>query len=176
MSDLAAAAPHPDGWLPPDDALRVTLHDEVHARPPARIRLPALILHVAVLNAGVDRQAECAHLRRLPGQQALAAEALAGNYLHLRLDGHSLRWERHTEFTCYTVTQPLPEGSALGACDPDLLPACAVGADWLRAIPGRTVGAVALALVHGEPAAAQAVIGLAQRWFGGSKPCRVLYY
>jgi len=167
MPAPAASAPQAEGWLPPDDALRVSLHDEVHARPPARIRLPALIVQVVVLNAGVSRDAEAAHLRRLPGQQALAAQALAGNFVHLRLGGHSLRWERHTEFTRYTLTQPLPEGCALGACDPDLLPACAVGADWLRAIPGRTVAAVALALVHGDPADAQAVVGLAQRWFGG---------
>ena len=37
--------PHPP-TLPPDDALRRLLHDEVHARPTARIRLPALVLQV----------------------------------------------------------------------------------------------------------------------------------
>lgn len=167
MPDLAAAAPCPDGWLPPDDALRVALHDEVHARPPARIRLPALIVQVVVLNAGVDRDAEAAHLRRLPGPQALEAQALTANFAHLRLQGHSLRWERHTEFTRYTVTQPLPEGTGLGACDPDLLAACAVDAGWLRAIPGRTVAAVALALVAADHADAPAVLASAQRWFGG---------
>lgn len=53
--------------LPPDDALRLELHNEVHARPSARISLPALIVSVAVLNDGVSREAEWAHLRRLPG-------------------------------------------------------------------------------------------------------------
>jgi uncharacterized membrane-anchored protein len=167
MPAPAAGAPHAAGWLPPDDALRVALHEEVHARPPARIRLPALIVQVVVLNDGVGRDAEAAHLRRLPGQQALAASALAGNFVHLRLAGHSLRWERHTEFTRYTLTQPLPEGAWPHACDPDLLAASAVDADWLRAIPGRTVAAVALALVEGDPGDAQAVLAAAQRWFGG---------
>ena len=167
MSPPAAPAPPPTGWLPADAALRVALHDAVHAHPSARIRLPALIVHVAVLNAGVDRQTECAHLRRLPHQLALPLDALAGNFVHLRLGDHSLRWERHTEFTRYTATQPLPAGAALDACDPDLLAHCAVGAEWLRTIPGRTVAALALALVHGDPADAQAVIALAQRWFGG---------
>ena len=54
-------------YLPPDDALRTVLHNEIHARPPARVRLPALIVQVAVLNAGVTREQECEHLRRLPG-------------------------------------------------------------------------------------------------------------
>ena len=57
----------PDRLLPPDDPLRVALHDEVHSRPSARIRLPALIVHVAVLNDGVTRDIECEHLRRLRG-------------------------------------------------------------------------------------------------------------
>ena len=35
---------HEDHLLPPDDPLRLAPHNEVHARPPARIRLPALIV------------------------------------------------------------------------------------------------------------------------------------
>ena len=53
--------------LPPDDPQRRMLHNEVHARPSARVRLPALITYVALLNAGVSREQECAHLQRLPG-------------------------------------------------------------------------------------------------------------
>ncbi|MEN9925558.1 MAG: hypothetical protein RL268_1684, partial [Pseudomonadota bacterium] len=41
--------------LPPDDDLRAALHNEVHARPTARIRLPALVVYVAVLNDGVSQ-------------------------------------------------------------------------------------------------------------------------
>ena len=33
-------------YLPPDDPQRSALHNEVHARPPARVRLPALIVQV----------------------------------------------------------------------------------------------------------------------------------
>ena len=57
--------------LPPDDALRASLHDEVHARPPPRIRLPARVTYVAVIHDGVSRTAECEHLRGLPGQHSL---------------------------------------------------------------------------------------------------------
>ena len=58
----------PRSSLPPDDPLRALLHNEVHARPSARIRLPALVVCVAVLNEGVTRADEWAHLKRLPVQ------------------------------------------------------------------------------------------------------------
>ena len=85
--------------LPPDDEQRRSLHNEVHARPTARIHLPALVVYVAVLNAGVSREQECEHLRLLPGLSALPLERLAGNFLRLRFDGYTVKWERHTEFT-----------------------------------------------------------------------------
>ena len=70
----------PASFLPPDDPQRRALHNEVHARPPARVRLPALIVQVAVLNAGITRDDECAHLRRLSGQADLPLERLSGGY------------------------------------------------------------------------------------------------
>ncbi|OYX54348.1 MAG: hypothetical protein B7Y96_09260, partial [Comamonadaceae bacterium 32-67-11] len=62
--------------LPPDDALRRQLHDEVHARPPARIALPAAVLYVALFNDGVSREAELDALRQLPGQGDLCLDDL----------------------------------------------------------------------------------------------------
>jgi uncharacterized membrane-anchored protein len=151
--------------LPPDDPLRRTLHDEVHARPPARIRLPALIVYVAVLNDGIAREAELAHLRRLPGQHALALEALQGNFLRLRLDGYSLKWERHTEFTRYSVVQPLPEGFWSGPDELPLAGVVAVDSEWLRTIPGRTIAAIELMLVPQSTDDPRAVLARARRGF-----------
>ena len=165
---MADALDSPDlpGSLPPDDALRAELHNEVHARPPARIRLPALVVYVAVLNEGVTREAECAHLRRLPGQAALSLHDLQANFLRLRLDGHSVQWERHSEFTRYSIVQALPAHAALGAAEPELLSALAVDAAWLRAIPGRTVAAIKLALVEADADDTQATLTEGRRWFG----------
>ena len=42
-------------WLPADHEQRSLLHNELHARPTARIRIPALVVYVAVLNEGVSR-------------------------------------------------------------------------------------------------------------------------
>lgn len=168
------SAPHaiPPGMLPADDPLRAELHNELHARPSARIRLPALIVFVAVLNEGVSREQECEHLRRLPGQDGLSPEQLRGNFLRLRFDDYTLKWERHTEFTRYSIVQPLPEGVGLGASEPELLSAMVAPPGWLRDIPGRTVAAIKLVMLQADmpeqtPAAQAVLMGLAQNWFGG---------
>ena len=154
------------GLLPPDDALRADLHNEVHARPPARIRLPALVVYVAVLNDGVTRETECAHLRCLPGQAGLQLADLQANFLRLRLVGHSLKWERHSEFTRYSIVQPLPDCALPGAVEPELLSSLILDAAWLRTIPGRTVAAIKLALAGSDFADPQAALAAGRRWFG----------
>ncbi len=152
--------------LPPDDAQRIVLHNEVHARPSARIRLPALIVYVAVLNDGVSRESECAHLRRLPGQADLLPEQLLGNFLRLRCPGFTVKWERHTEFTRYSVIQRLPEQAQLGAGEPDLLTGMVLERQWLSQIPGRTVAAVQLAMLNAPLDDASALMAQAQHWLG----------
>ncbi|MBA4264200.1 MAG: DUF3422 domain-containing protein [Comamonadaceae bacterium] len=159
------------GILPPDDPLREELHNEVHARPSARIRLPVLIVFVAVLNEGVSREQECEHLRRLPGQEGLALEKLQGNFVRLRFGDHTLKWERHSEFTRYSIVQPLPAGAGLGASDPVLLDALVTPPGWLRDIPGRTVAAIKMVMLQAElpdqtPQAQAVLMGQAQQWFG----------
>jgi uncharacterized membrane-anchored protein len=152
--------------LPPDDTLRAELHDEVHARPLPAVQMPALVVFVAVLNEGVTRDAEWAHLCRLPGQQQLSAQALQRSYLRLVLEGCNLKWERHTEYTRYTIVQPLPAGAGLGAgCPAFAMPPC-ISPQWLAAIPGQTVAAIELALAHGELGDAPALVQQAQRWLG----------
>jgi uncharacterized membrane-anchored protein len=164
MTELRS--PVASSYLPADDALRSTLHNEVHARPQARIRMPALVLYVAVLNEAVTREQECAHLRTLPSQQGLTLEQLQGNFLRLRLDGYTVKWERHSEFTRYSLVQPLPAHALLGATDPELLDTLVLPQEWLRAIPGRTIAAIKLAMVHGDLNDAEATVAQAQRWFG----------
>jgi uncharacterized membrane-anchored protein len=147
---LSSAENPPGRWLPADDPLRRRLHDEAHARPPARIRLPALVLYVAVRHDGIERTAQWQHLRQLPGQAELPAEALDGQFLRLRVPGGTLKWERHTEFTRYSVVQTLPEGTGLGAQDPPLQDALVVSQDWVRDIPGQVLVAIELVMLHAD--------------------------
>jgi uncharacterized membrane-anchored protein len=161
-SDVSRAA-----FLPTDDDWRRLLHDEVHARPSARIRLPALVVAVAVLNEGVTREAELAHLQRLPGQAGLSAAELADSFLRLRFADHTLKWERHSEFTRYVLVQPLPAQAGLGAVQPDLQTARVIAADWWRGIPGRTVAAIELVMVERDLSDPHAALADGQAWFGG---------
>jgi len=153
--------------LPVDDALREVLHNEVHARPPARIRLPALVVYVAVLNEGVSREQEWQHLRLLPGQQDLPQDQLAGNFLRLRFANHTLKWERHTEFTRYSIVQALPSHVLETGDEAELMRSLVVDTAWLASIPGRTVAAITMAMVHGDVDDPAAMRALAAPWFEG---------
>ncbi len=152
-------------YLPADDVQRRQLHNEVHARPSARVRLPALIVYVAVLNAGISREQEWAHLHSLPGHADLKPEQLNGNFLRLRCEGFTVKWERHTEFTRYSIVQPLPVHAAWGAVMPELASQAVVGSDWLRGIPGQTVAAIHLGMVEGDMASPE-LVAQAQAWLG----------
>jgi hypothetical protein len=48
-----------DSYLPPSDSQRLVLHNEIHTRPSATFKLPALVIYVAVLNAKVSIADEC---------------------------------------------------------------------------------------------------------------------
>ena len=150
--------------LPTNDPQRAELHNEVHARPSARIRMPAFIVLVGVFNEGVSREQEWEHLRRL--QPDLPLQDMQGNFTRLRLPGYTLKWERHTEFTRYSLVQALPEAVALGAQQPELLPHLVVPHDWLATIPGRTFAAIELVMLHGDLSDPHATLEQARAWLG----------
>jgi uncharacterized membrane-anchored protein len=152
--------------LPFDDPQRALLHNEVHTRPAARIRLPALIVFIAVLNEGISREEECQHLNRLPGQRKLTPADLQGNFLRLRFSNHTLKWERHSEFTRYSLVQSLPPHASLDAADPELLSSLSLDAEWLRGIPGRTIAAIKLVMLAESLADPVAMLDRARHWFG----------
>ena len=153
-------------WLPPDDSQRVLLHNVVHTRQSQRIHLPALVVYIAVLSNDIPLEQECEHLRRLPGQEGIMIDDLQHNFLRLRLQGYTLRWERHTEFTSYSLVQQLPESAQLGATDPDLLSSLVLPNGWLAGIPGRTFAAIKLVMVHGDLKSPEETLLSARNWFG----------
>ena len=152
--------------LPPDDALRRQLHDEVHARPPARIALPAAVLYVALFNDGVSRQAELDALRQLPGQGDLCLDDLQGNFLRLMLPGYTLKWERHTEFTRYSVVQSQTRANAGWFAADHWGAQQVLPPGWLARLPGRTFCAIELALLLGDPDRAQLLLAQARDALG----------
>ncbi len=137
-----------DSYLPPSDSQRLALHNEIHSRPSATFKLPALVIYVAVLNAKVSIADECQHLRLLTGHTHLSVEQMKGNFLQLQCEHFKIIWERHTEFTRYTIIQSLPENAHWGSQLPDLATHVATGVDWLKNIPGKTITAIQLAMLN----------------------------
>lgn len=152
-------------FLPNEDPQRVQLHNEIHARPSQRIRLPALVVRIAVLSKAVTLEQEHRHLCALPGQEGLEITHMHNHFLRLRLQGCTLRWERHTEFTSYTLVQDLPGGAQLDATEPELLSSLALPKEWMVRIPGETFVAIKLVMVQGNMERPAEMLALAHNWF-----------
>ena len=151
-------------YLPSDHIEREPLYSELHARPAANIELPALVLLIAVLNEAVPRSAELAHLQRLPGQAQLSLANLESNFLRLQFDKYSLKWERHSEFTRYSLVMPLPAGTQLDADPEALRSSLGLDAQWLSAIPGHTMTAIDLWMLSVPWDDKSALLNAAKRW------------
>ncbi len=151
--------------LPAEEALRRALHDEIHARPPAQIPVPARVRLVAVLNHGLSPSQELAHLRTLPGQAELPDLAVVSNFLSIDLGSSTLLWERHSEFSRYSVISPMFSGGTTTAAED----AGAIGDDWIRAIPGPMFAAIELQLMEGPLEPWADALATAQACFGASQ-------
>ena len=152
--------------LPPEDGWRRVLHDEIHARPSAHIRLPALLVYLAVYNDEVTRLQECEHLRRLPGQEGLTLDDLRNQFFRFQLPGYTLKWERHTEFTRYSLVQAFDGDLARIGTDRALLETLLLPTGWLAGVPGRTVCAIQMAMVPGDLAQPADVVSRVRPWLG----------
>jgi uncharacterized membrane-anchored protein len=73
---------------------------------------------------------------------------MKGNFLQLQCDHFKVIWERHTEFTRYTIIQSLPGNAHWGSQLPELAIHVATGVDWLKNIPGKTITAIQLAMFN----------------------------
>ncbi len=134
--------------LPVNDAQRLLLHNEIHTRPSATFKLPALVVYVAVLNADVSPTEEFEHLQQLPQTQPLEFDKMRGNFLQIECTGYKVIWERHSEFTRYTIVQALPSHAQWGSDLPELGEHAATGSDWLKGIPGKTITAIHLGILN----------------------------
>ncbi len=126
--------------LPAEHPLRRRLADEVHARPPVAVEPPAAISCIALLR-GADEGDDLAALRTLLARHGQELETPQHPHAVVELDALRVKWERHSEFTSYTLIRPL------AARDSAALPALAtafdaVPGDWLESLPGQTIKAI----------------------------------
>ncbi len=150
--------------LPPDYPQRRALADEVHARPPEALQCPSQASHLAVLVAADQRAAEAEHLAGLCRTFGVPPPPPAAAHAVLALaPGLRLKWERHGEFSGYTLFADLDAAAADAAPFVDTA-ALRLPEGWLAAVPGRTLMAGHVLLLRGQggPARAEQLAA----WFG----------
>jgi uncharacterized membrane-anchored protein len=128
--------------LPPDHPERLLLAGEVHARPPESVETPARATYVALLVEHDARAAELAHVSGLC--RSFGVEPPAAETIHFAatLGRLRLKWERHGEFSSYTLLAP--GATAVPFAEP---PAGLLPAGWLAQLPGETMVAAHAELV-----------------------------
>lgn len=134
--------------LPECHPERLTLADEVHARPPVALDGPTRASHLAVMITRDERPIEIAHLSQLCERYGVAGPAASATHHTAQLDtGLHLKWERHGEFSGYTVFAAGASAQAFASPAAQQLPAA-----WIERIPGLTIAAC-----HVETVAAQSL-------------------
>jgi len=123
--------------FPPDHALRITLAEEVHARPPEAVQAPARASYVAVLVDPAERARELAHITTLCNVHAIEPPPAGATHFRAQLGAMRFKWERHGEFSGYTFIAPRINEHPFSTTAASLLPP-----GWLSGVPGATMAAV----------------------------------
>ena len=130
--------------FPPNHAERQALAEEAHARPPETVLAPARASYLAVLIDVDDRNRELAHLEALCKRYAIPVPPAGANHWRAQLGTLRLKWERHGEFSGYLIIAPGAAVRPFAEPAATLMPA-----DWLSAVPGRTIAAAHVDIVPG---------------------------
>lgn len=85
--------------------------------------------------------------------------------MQIQCPGYKVIWERHTEFTRYSIFQSLPPHAQWGSSLPELTPYVATGTEWLRNIPGQTITAIHLTMLN-EGMEDPDAFAKARQWLG----------
>jgi uncharacterized membrane-anchored protein len=120
--------------LPTDHPERFLLAEEVHARPSEQLPTPARATYLAILVDAEERGLESAHLARLCERYAVTPPAREVTHFTARMGGLRLKWERHGEFSSWTLIAPGAESAPFAEPASTLLPE-----GWLRGLPGKTL-------------------------------------
>ena len=147
--------------LPPDDARRRELNDEVHARPPEPLAAPVRLSFIALISDWDNREAERLAIAELVAPRGIAPPPPSANHFSADLGTFRLRWERHTEFARYQFTVA---GADAPFADPAI---AAVPAEWLGALAGKVMTAANVGVLRGGDSRPDPD-EIARRLFGGN--------
>lgn len=142
--------------FPPDHPERIALAEEVHARPSEALQTPAQASYVAVLIDPDARVREVRHLQNLCRRQGVDGPPSGATHFRTQFQTPSgelrLKWERHGEFSSYTVIRcgdgsGTGSGSGASAAIAGAPPAQGLPPGWLAELPGTTMAAVTIEFV-----------------------------
>ncbi len=145
--------------LPADLPERAALAMEIHARPPEPLLAPGRASYIAVLVDADERERELAHLGRLCRQHAQLGPGADAVHWSGTLGTLRLKWERHGEFSSYTLLMPSAGTVPFVETAAGELPS-----GWLAGVPGLTVYAGHAELL--SPAEGQELGDLLRQSFG----------
>jgi uncharacterized membrane-anchored protein len=130
---------------------------EAHARPSTPITVPALVTRIAALSGQDAVDADRQHMADLCARLGREGPNKGMRWWALETETWQLRWERHSEFSSWTVSREPQGGLEESALD-------ALPAEWVAAIPGPVLVLTTLRLrrghhAHAEPADRHDAIG-----------------
>jgi uncharacterized membrane-anchored protein len=133
--------------MPANHPYRIELNDEAHARPPDPLAAPAKISYLALFSDWALHEQQRSQVAELA--QQFNAPPPAANAVHYSADmgAFRLKWERHSEFSRYTIIAPCPQDDAFEKPAVDLLPP-----GWISALPGQVIVATHVAAMRADGA------------------------
>ena len=133
--------------------LRQLLSDEFHARPAPPLVAPALVSHLVFTHEATALAGERQRLEHATGRVGLNRLNGSDNAILFAGADFILRWERHTEFSSYTVfCSPAASGKAAVNRALELLPS-----EYLDGIPGQLIVATHVELRSAAEVSPQSV-------------------
>ena len=114
---------------------RLTLHNEIHARPPEALNAPLALTHIVMWCDAAQRAASWNHIAMLARDHHLPPPDAACTHVRMDLGLYRVRWELHTEFVSWTFSRAI-HAEGFGEREPDTASA-AVPQSWLSELPGQ---------------------------------------
>lgn len=126
--------------------LRERLYSELHNRPFRSLTNPAQITHIAIQHGGKLIEAEYEFLSLLCHRFQVNEPSKNMSCFYQNFALFNLRWERHMEYSTYTITREAPltdKPFVKNAID-------YVPSDWLEKMPGEVIAALHLVIDANE--------------------------
>ena len=119
---------------------RIHLNNEVHARPHQMMSAPLRVTHVALLSN--DRSKDLDAINVLCDRYAVNRPNQDANFYIGDFPMFKLRWERHSEFSTYTISESCSNSTPFKETALSKLPV-----EWFDCLPGEVITMLNLELL-----------------------------